>query len=454
MSHLAAFVVLALAPVLSLGPVAPTPVPDGAAPGHSPHRAVRSGGEALDGSPVGRAPLEPRLRRPDGAGLHRTFADPVPLAHGRYFPVAVWFEGVYSQGDVDLDRAAGLNTYLEVTNPSDLDLIRANGMHVVAASTDPRLSGYLLPDEVDMWAGPGSADWTGRWPGQGDVCSPAHEPCGYTVLDTLMREVPDDTMVYGQFGKGVTFWETRAQATRFVNQHPDVVSADNYWFTDPNICGEYEGGSLFGVQRDLRPGECRRGANYGRTVEYVRSLVVPRGSKPVWVFVEVGHPAGEDWAPTIRAHQIRDAVWSGLVHGARGVVYFNHSFGGDCLSQHVLRDPCGAEVRPTVTRLNRRIARLAPLLNAPHADGVVAAPDAVDVDVRLWRGSFHVLVSRPGNRSARANLSVACGKPKRAVALGPGRDRTVRGGAFSVRVPATSSVRIYRLEGGTTCGLG
>ena len=101
----------------------------------------------------------------------------------------------------------------------------------------------------------------------------------------------------------------------------------------------------------------------------MRSLVSPRGSKPIWNFVEVGHPFTENDAPTIQAAAIRAAVWHSLIAGARGILYFNHNFGGPCQSQHVLRDSCGAAVRPTVKAVNEQIKRLAPVLNAPFADG-------------------------------------------------------------------------------------
>ena len=42
-------------------------------------------------------------------------------------------------------------------------------------------------------------------------------------------------MRYNNYGKGVMFWETNAQAARFVNDFQQVVSTDIYWFTDPNV---------------------------------------------------------------------------------------------------------------------------------------------------------------------------------------------------------------------------
>ena len=47
--------------------------------------------------------------------------------------------------------------------------------------------------------------------------------------------------------------------------------------------------------------------------------------KPIWNFVEVGHPFTESNAPTITGPQIRAAVWHSIIAGARGIIYFNHT---------------------------------------------------------------------------------------------------------------------------------
>ena len=101
-----------------------------------------------------------------------------------------------------------------------------------------------------------------------------------------------------------------------------------------------------------------------------RDLVSPAGSKPVWAIVELGHPSPKsDW-PTITPPQVRAAVWQSLIAGARGIVYFNHSFGGPDQTQHILRDGTNpgspyAPIRSVVTAINSEIAALAPVLNSP-----------------------------------------------------------------------------------------
>ena len=183
-----------------------------------------------------------------------------------------------------------------------------------------------------------------------------------------MKSLPNDRRLrYNNYGKGVMFWETNAEAARFVNaQH--VTSVDRYWFTDPRER----------VPHQSKRQPCR---NYGYSVDRVRALDARDGViQPIWNFVEVGWPYSETAAQGGRAIQpaeIKAAVWHSIIAGARGIIYFVHSFGGPNQSSNVLRDPeplpAYAMHRAAVTETNALIKQLAPVLNAPFADDFVGA---------------------------------------------------------------------------------
>ena len=365
-----------------------------------------------------------------------------------FFPVGVWYESLQSPGDVALDRAAGLNTYVELTGNSDLSLLAGTGMSALVTrrpGAGAETVGWLLNDEVDMWAGPGRGAWSGRYPGQGDICSPAASRCGYTVLDTLAAELPtgDGRLRYANFGKGVMFWQSDAEAAGFVNGYTSAVSADVYWYTDPNVCRSASEGPRRGVDATT----CRRAANYGLTMDRVRALDAADGSRqPVWAFVEVGHPFSEADAPTVTGAQVAGAVVNSLIHQARGIVYFNHSFGGPCQTQHVLRDACGDAVRPAVTAVNRLIADLAPVLNTrsyawrfnPRLDTMLKA-----------HGGAHYVFAMPGRTGGtgrqRLVLPPALAGAGEVEVLNESRRLPVSGGAFSDTFDAEHSYHVYRI---------
>ncbi|GAA4471103.1 hypothetical protein GCM10023094_01140 [Rhodococcus olei] len=400
-------------------------------------------------------PTGPTLRPIDGGtGYYGAFRNSLPTGED-FFPIGVWFTNTQTAADVAADRAMGLNTYVELTEPSNVALIADSGMFAIPSHGDPRAAGRLTADEADMWAGAGDAAWTGRGPPDSPICVPAEAGCGYTVMSTLRRTVPPGVMVYANYGKGVTFWEPRDAAAQFVNDFQNVVSADNYWFTDPSICHADEGGALLANgERPLSDPECRLAANYGVTTRYVRSLVQPRAALPVWNFVEVGHPFTEGTDRVVTGPQIRAAVWSSIINGARGIVYFNHNFGGPCRSYNVLRDACGDAVRGDVTSVNAQIRRLAPMLNSPFVDGLARSDAPIDLAAKLFDGSFYLLAGSKRAEDTDAVVTLSCGGATSVEVVDENRTIPVSDGAFRDDFADGNAVHLYRVRGGDTCGLG
>ena len=98
------------------------------------------------------------------------------------------------------------------------------------------------------------------------------------------------------------------------------------------------------------------------------------------------------------------AVWSSIIHGARGIIYFNHSFAGTCQSPHALRESCYADMRAAVKKVNGQIKTLAPVLNAPFADGVAKVNAGFDISTKWYNGHFYVLAraTRPAAGGRRS----------------------------------------------------
>lgn len=363
-----------------------------------------------------------------------------------FFPIAVWQESVRQPEDTALDRAAGLNTYLSPTGNSDLALIAVAGMHAVGSvrtQTSPATVGWFLADEVDMWGGPGDSAWTGNYPGQGPICRPTQSRCGYTVQRRVLASFPNDRRLrFANYGKGVIFWQSDAQAARFVNDFTSVVSADVYWYTDPHVCQAPAEGPSVGVT----PATCRRAANYGLIIDRLRALDALDGRRqPIFAFVEVGRPFADRGARTITGGEIAGAVVNSLIHGARGIVYFNHNFGGSCISQHVLRDRCGAAVRPAVTEINRRIRELAPVLNTPSY--AWQANPALDTMIKIHRGAYYLFAmpGRTGGTGAQ-RLTLPPGLAgATAEVLFEGRRVSTSGGIIADTFAREHSYHIYKI---------
>jgi hypothetical protein len=379
-----------------------------------------------------------KLRQVDGGAPTNT----------SFFPIGVWFESVMSSSDTSTDSAAGLNTYVVLTNNSNLSLVRAAGMRAevewgqfpnAQSSSAPgsETVAWFLGDEYDMIYGPG-------WNPCGQSSS------GYTCMQNAHDEANDGRPRATNYGKGVTFWETNSQAATFVNNFQDIVSADNYWYTDADICQASQGGKFYGGAA-LTADQCRRASNYGKTIDRLRLLESPAGHAPVYGFVEVGQPFGNGVGGNGPSpEQIQAAVWSSIVHGARGIIYFNHSFGGTCQSQHDLRTSCYAAQRAAVTTTNNQIAALAPVLNSPFADGYVSAPGA-DVMAKWSNNKYYVFAGNTDNASKTVTYSLTCTGNATATVVNENRTIPVVNGQFTDALSSGTANHIYRIDGGTTC---
>jgi hypothetical protein len=378
-----------------------------------------------------------QLRNVDGGqDYYDQFSNSLP-SDPSYFPIGVWFASVISQTDVDSDQYAGLNLYVALTDNSNLSLIQRNGMRAIlqqsnwrtnqAAINSAAVIGWMLGDEIDMSQGPGQ---------------------GYTTLSNIVARLPSDRRLrYSNYGKGVMFWEANDQAKRFVNDFQQVVSSDIYWFTDPNIPRSSEGGKLLNGGLPLTPTQTRRAANYGYTVDRMRDL--DTGVKPIWNFVEVGWPASETAGQGGRAIQpaeVRAAVWHSIIAGARGIIYFNHSFGGPNQSQHCLREPAYAAVRAAVKSTNQLITQLAPVLNAPFADGFVIGSPSVRTMAKFHHNEYYVFAGSKENEASVSTLSLSGVDSGTAIVIGEDRTIPISHGAFSDHFADGNAIHIYRID--------
>jgi hypothetical protein len=382
------------------------------------------------------------LRQVDGGPTYYgQFSGALPTA-ADYFPIGVWGSYDHTQANRNLDAAAGLNVYVWAADNTFMPQIRSDGRFRVIQDEGNRTgvgtetAGWVLGDEIDMCCGPpGFAGGN-----------------GYNMLTSTIASLPQDGRAhYANYGKGVMFWETDQQAQRFVNEFQQLVSTDIYWFTDPN--------------ERSRQGY-RLAASYGSTVDRMRALDAmdrrpwedANGRKPIWNFVEVGWPFTESAAQggrSITGPEIRAAVWHSLIAGARGIIYFQHSFGGPCTGDHhVLRSNCEG-TRAATTAVDAQVKALAPVLNAPAADGLVSSSPGVRTMAKWQGGKFWVFAGRTQNGGQTSNtISLPCIGNATATVDGESRTVPVASGQLTDSFADGNAVHIYRIDGGSTCGLG
>ncbi|GAA3448878.1 DUF4082 domain-containing protein [Dactylosporangium matsuzakiense] len=381
-----------------------------------------------------------------GPSYYARFPSAAAWNNPNFFPIGVWFESVLSTDDIAKDKAAGINTYVELTSNSDATLIRNAGMYALPSDLPGAGSetvGDLLTDEADMNYGAGWDAWSGEegW----NTCQPIQDQggkCGYTVMQHFSDAAArSGRMRYANYGKGVMMWESDQEAQVFINQFQELASADMYFYTDNNLCPT-EAQNFLGIP----PQFCRRSSSYGLVLDRLRALDGLDGKrKPIYGFVEDGHPFTESNWPTITGDQIAGAVMNSLIHEARGIIYFNHNFGGACHSQHVLRDNCGAAVRPKVTETNQRITTLAPVLNTQSYQ--YSFNTSLDTMLKRYDGSYYVFAmpGRTGGTGAQT-LTLPSGVSASSVeVLFEDRSVAVTGGRFTDTFANEYTYHVYKI---------
>jgi hypothetical protein len=404
------------------------------------------------------APAPPRsgspavdLREVDGGpSYYARFKKSLP-SDASYFPVAAWLRPAETQSQIDQYKDFGLNSLVGVECPecANEGLLRSNGIRAIIQANErtrfddlgSEVAGWFLHDEVDMCCGPPGFDGGN----------------GYDMLDDVLAGLPDDGRFrYNNYGKGVLEWESGADAARFVNgrngpnSYQQVVATDYYWFTDPGA----RGNSRWGF-----------GSSYGDDVRRVRRLDTTDAARmPVWHVVELGWPFTESagrGGRRILPDEIRSAVWHALIAGARGINYFDHNFGPDTPGSTILGEGY-AENRAMAKAVNAQIKALAPVLNSPFVTSGHSYTDTMNGDVRYmvkWSGGKFYVFAGADRGGGDASFSIRCVGDATAVRLAPsnlpGEATTipVTGGSFTDSFADKNAVHIYRIDGGSTCGL-
>jgi hypothetical protein len=134
-------------------------------------------------------------------------------------------------------------------------------------------------------------------------------------------------------------------------------------------------------------GPCNRfGSKYGDDVAKVRRLDARDGKRQaVWHLFETGWPFSKSAAQGGRAISLDQplaAAWHAIIAGARGIIWFQHSFAGPCVGDHhTIRSNCEG-TRPEVTGVNGQDPRSSPGAECSVCYVGHSATDTMDGTVR------------------------------------------------------------------------
>jgi hypothetical protein len=396
-----------------------------------------------------------------------TYAHTAGWDDSTFFPIGPWLAPILSQADATRWLDLGLNTAFGLTANSNVALMRTNGLWLVAQMETPLTNqcgsetvGLIAADEADPWPAVRTTpnalqDHRFWWTNQtwnfieyGDI---GGVPAG-KVLDTMLT-TPNGT-----------------------KRHLDLQSTDIYWFASVNTSqgssqlNYYAGGLIYNLGRNMVADEVRRGGHYGSMVDKIRPYQVGHYPAPIGQIVENGGPYGED--ATVASYatppELNWGVWSSIIHGARFIVYFNHSFGGPAQSQDNFANNYYKTIQSgqTISMYNQAkatnalVKQLAPVLNSQTALGYVTVSPAaatfsgIEVMAKSSRGQFYIFAdTRVSQTATNISATFTIKNTGAASVTVVNESRTIPitngGTTFTDVFASASTVHIYQTSGGS-----
>lgn len=446
-------------------------------------------------------PVGVTLRDIDGGPQYFASKDPRSAWMDSHILLGAWMEQPADATQVGYAVAMGNNIYWNLGGKAgdpeqwraDYDVIRAAGMHVSAPDTTPNSGAETVAydgwDEADMQYGSGANGWNPAAPNANqDDCIPAGSECGYTVAKWSYTGQPasygspgypiDGMAKHQGYGKGVLFWMWDSEAAVFLG-YSDVLSADSYWMTDPDLEANSQGGCAFfpnsesicygGNPVGLTHAQRALPANYAFNVTRLQTLsnTLNHQSKPVVVDVETGCPI-YGGTECITPAAMKAAAMHGLIAGARGILWFQHNFSGPCTDYTTLidgsdpsTDDYNCQQTPGVTihdlvlnikAFNQQVNSVNNVLLSPFADGYVSHTGNVAAMAKYDGSHFYVFAASgtpatPPAKNQSVTFTVKSSGATKVTVVNEGRTLPlVNGTTFTDTFADANAYHVYRVD--------
>jgi len=272
-------------------------------------------------------------------------------ASTNFFPIAVWLQS--TENALTYKQDGAINMYVGLWNELDekqIDLLKNSGIKLIceqnefglAHKSDPTIFGWMHGDEPD------NAQWN-------DVTK-TYDPCinpSQIIEDYSKIKAKDpDHPVYLNLGQGVSY-------TNYVGRGECRGKTDLYKVTNN---GYLKGCDI--ASFDIYPVNNNHPDVQDKlwmVAKGIDSLMVwSDDSKPVWTWIETTR-IGEDSPRKPTPKEVKTEVWMAIIHGAKGIGYFCHSFYPQSDEAALLHD---RSMLAEVKQINQQITSLASILKS------------------------------------------------------------------------------------------
>ena len=380
----------------------------------------------------------PRIPWEGGPAYYAKFADAQGWTDPSFFPIGIWYNGMSNDAEAKWDKAHGLNFYIGMWEGTDFGLFERNGacwlgskLNDTFTDSSANWPGVFLDDEAD---------------GRFSVAK------GTRILtDARKRWADSGKFTYANYTQLVIGSDMgKADQERYVNL-PDVSSLDMYWYTIPFCSWTPYRGTLYADPVPLST--CRTSSSYGRAVNGLTIRDASDGSlKPRWMFLEnLNGLSGQAHVGYITPGQLKGAAMNSVINEARGLMWFNQSFTGDCRSSAVVRDAqtkgssfCGYAQVQAMGEVNNLVQSLARVLNTQSYQWEFGS--GLDTMLKTYGGYAYVFAMTDGTTGGRSFALPAGVSGTSVEVVGEGRSLTVANGSFSDSFAHEYDYHIYKIK--------
>ncbi|WP_236558373.1 hypothetical protein [Arthrobacter sp. 9V] len=369
-----------------------------------------------------------------GPAYWAKFPGAARLNNPNIFPIGVWY-GKPSHAAALKD--IGVNVYHNAEHDgSPMSMITNTGMLVIPGGewsqsevgTNPGVVGWDTDDECEM---------------VGLGCGSVSAAQNLQVMKNLVSEIRaknDGRFAAANYSKGIfgTFWAPGLMDDFMAAV--DMSSNDQYFYTRADLQFEADRTPSWPSGASVKTS-----AAYGWIVDRMRFYQSSPGIQPNWVFVESARPFLESSADrTITPEQMEGAMWSAIIHEARGINIFQHNNDSQFGTYSLVDIP--ADRKAKIKAALAGIQALAPVLNTQSyvwdagAAGTDTMLKAKDGNAYLFAG-----IGLNGATGSKRFTVPAGITGTQVEVVGEGRTIQISGGGFTDSFANEYSHHVYKV---------
>ncbi|MFT3877024.1 MAG: DUF4082 domain-containing protein [Propioniciclava sp.] len=381
----------------------------------------------------------PRVPWEGGPNYWAQFSDASEWTDPSFFPIGIWHESISSDAEVQWDKSQGINYYAGLWEGTDFGLFERNDMYWLGSKLNstfkdhsPNWPGVFLDDEVD-----------GRF-------SPNE---GTSMIQNMHNEWKGSgKFTYANYTQLVTGIDIDVKAQEKYVNTPDVSSVDMYWYSLYNCDWSQFRGHLYAdpVSKET----CRTSSSYGKTTNALTIRDAADGRiQPRWMFIENlnGLSTADQHRPYITPGQVKGAAMNSVINEARGLIYFNQSYTGNCQTAGALRSAqrqgssfCGYPQIKAMGEVNNLIHKLARVINTQSY--VWTFGSGLDTMLKTYGGDAYIFAMTDGKTGSRTFTLPPGVKGTSVEVYGEGRTLKVTDGRFTDNFANEYDYHIYKVS--------